>query len=129
MLNKFKSLNIFLKSSIISLFVSIVLYILTLPFIFYDLGEYSNGLLLGQFISYLFMFIIGLNDKYMDKKHTRFIVLTLIFRFVTLAIVMVIIGILYYKIHFRAFNLITVMGGYFIPLNILLIVSSVKRKE
>lgn len=129
MLNKFKSLNVFLKSAIISLLVSVVLYVLTLPFVFYDLGEYCNGLLLGQFISYLFMLIIGLNDKYMDEKHTKFIVLTLILRFVTLAIVMVVIGILYYKTRFRAFNLITVMGGYFIPLIVLLIVSSVKRKE
>ena len=125
-----QALNVFHRTFVISFVVSLVLFLLTIPFIFFDLAEIPFGLLLGEFISYLSYFVLGfvVKSKPVSKKSNSLIVTVLIVRVLILAIVSVGVAFLYYKYNHRIFNLFAVMGGYFIPL-IVLIILVIKEKK
>ena len=129
MLEKIRQSNIFIQSAFISLSIVLALYILLLPFLFISLGEYPNGLILGTLISVIFCFVLGINNKKVDKKHTKIIIVMLILRFVVLGIIMTLAGLLYYLANVRAFNLICIAGGYLIPIITVLILASKKGKD
>ena len=104
MLEKIRQSNIFIQSAFISLSIVLALYILLLPFLFISLGEYPNGLILGTLISVIFCFVLGINNKKVDKKHTKIIIVMLILRFVVLGIIMTLAGLLYYLANDSGFH-------------------------
>ena len=129
MINRIKSLNIFLRGFIYSSTLSLGLYILMIPMLFFKLGEYPNGLLLGEFISYAFCFFIGLFSNKLAKKSTVAIIVILVLRILVLGAVMFLVGYLYYEQNLHIFNLFTVTGGYFIPIIVIMIVALVERRR
>ena len=130
MKEKFQALNVFHKTFVISFIVSLGLFICMIPLIIFNWGEIPFGLLLGEFVSYLSYFVLGfvVKSKPTSKKSNSLIVTVLIVRVLILAIVSVGAAFLYYKYNHRIFNLFAVMGGYFIPL-IVLIILVIKEKK
>ena len=129
MINKIKSLNIFLRCFIYSGTLSLILYILMIPMLFFELGDYPNGLLLGEFISYLFCFFLGIFSNKLAKKNTIVIIVLLALRILVLGGLMYLVGWMYYSQGLHIFNLFTVTGGYFIPLIILFTLALVERRR
>ncbi len=129
MLKKINSWNIFLKGFLLSALTSFTIYLLMIPMLFFNLGEYPHGLLLGEFISYTFMFIIGLLSNKLKKTNTVIIIVILFSRLFILGGLMYLIGWMYYSQNIHIFNLFTVTGGYFIPLLIVLILASIERRK
>ena len=130
MKEKFQALNVFHRCFVISFIVSLGLFICMIPLIIFNWGEIPFGLLLGEFVSYLSYFVLGfvVKSKPTSKKSNSLIVTVLIVRVLILAIVSVGATFLYYKYNHRIFNLFAVMGGYFIPL-IVLIILVIKEKK
>ena len=129
MIEKFKNLSIFLQSFIISTFVCVLLFLLMIPLIIFNWGEISYGLVLGEFISFIFCLITGIFDS--SKKEIRnkgFLITMIILRLLVLGGVLLLVGYLYYTKGIHIFNIFAVVGGYFIPLVILIILALRERR-
>ena len=129
MKEKFQTLNIFHKTFILSFVFSLITFVLMIPLMIFNLGEIPFGLLLGEFISYLFCFVIGFieNKNPLTKKGLIPLVIVLSIRILVLAAASIFAAILYYQYNCHIFNVIAIIGGYFIPL-IILIVLMLKEK-
>ncbi len=129
MIEKFKNLSIFLQSFIISTFVCVLLFLLMIPLIIFNWGEISYGLALGEFISFIFCLITGIFDS--SKKEIRnkgFLITMIILRLLVLGGVLLLVGYLYYTKGIHIFNIFAVVGGYFIPLVILIVLALRERR-
>ena len=129
MIEKFKNLSIFLQSFIVSTFVCVLLFLLMIPLIIFNWGEISYGLALGEFISFIFCLITGIFDS--SKKEIRnkgFLITMIILRLLVLGGVLFLVGYLYYTKGIHIFNIFAVVGGYFIPLVILIILALRERR-
>ena len=129
MIEKFKNLSIFLQSFIMSTFVCVLLFLLMIPLIIFNWGEISYGLALGEFISFIFCLITGIFDS--SKKEIRnkgFLITMIILRLLVLGGVLLLVGYLYYTKGIHIFNIFAVVGGYFIPLVILIILALRERR-
>ena len=131
MKEKFQTLNIFHKTFILSFVFSLITFVLMIPLMIFNLGEIPFGLLLGEFISYMSYFVIGFIDKKnpISKKSNVPIVVVLILRFTLLAVISVLSALLYYRYNHHIFNVIAIIGGYFIPLIIFIVLIARDRKE
>ena len=131
MKEKLKSLNIFHRTFVISFFVSLLLFVLMIPFIIFNLGEIPFGLLVGEFISYMSYFVIGFIEKRnpITKPGSAPLIAVLIIRVSILALAIVLAALLYYHYNHHIFNVIAIAGGYFIPLVILIVIALKERKE
>ena len=129
MIEKFKNLSVFLQSFIISTFVCVLLFLLMIPLIVFNWVEISYGLALGEFISFIFCLITGIFDS--SKKEIRnkgFLITMIMLRLIVLAGVLLLVGYLYYTKGIHIFNIFAVVGGYFIPLIILMILAIRERR-
>ena len=131
MKEKKQALNVFYKTFFYSFIGSLVIFLLTIPFLFFDLGEITFGLLLGEFVSYMSYFAIGFIEKKnpITKLGTAPLIAVLIIRVTILALVIVVSALLYYQYNHHIFNVIAIAGGYLIPLVILIVVTLKERKE
>ena len=131
MKEKKQALNVFYKTFFYSFIGSLVIFLLTIPFLFFDLGEITFGLLLGEFVSYMSYFAIGFIEKKnpITKPGTAPLIAVLIIRVTILALVIVVSALLYYQYNHHIFNVIAIAGGYLIPLVILIVVALKERKE
>ena len=131
MKEKFQALNVFHRTFVISFIVSLGLFILMIPLLFFNLGEISFGLLLGEFVSYMSYFAIGFIEKKnpITKPGTAPLIAVLIIRVTILALVVVVSALLYYQYNHHIFNVIAIAGGYLTPLVILIVVALKERKE
>ena len=131
MKEKFKLLNIYQKTFIVSAFISLIIFILMIPLIIFGYGEYSFGLILGEFINYMSYMILGFIEKRnsTDKKITTLMVVTIILRIVILALVATLVGFMYYRHDIKVFNIFTLIGGYMIPLIVFIVISIKERNN
>ena len=129
MIEKFKNLSIFYRCFVISILVCVLLFLLMIPLIVFNWGEITYGLALGEFISFIFCLITGLfvsSKRAIDKKALLITMITL--RLIILAGVLFLVGYLYYSKGIHIFNIFAVVGGYFIPLSILMILALRERR-
>ena len=131
MKEKFKALSLYYKTFILSALISLILFLSMIPLIIYHHPDISVGLLFGEFINFASYFILGIieNKKYEDKKKTKLMVVIIISRFVILVASSIIFGFLYYRYDHHIFNIVALIGGYFIPLIIFIILNLLQRKE
>ena len=128
---KFQSLNIYHKTFVVSAGISLLVFFLLIPLFFFNLGEISFGLLIGEFVSFASYFVLGIfENKYpKEKRGITGMVTTLIIRVIILSIVCVLDGFLYYKLNQRIFNLFAIVGGYMIPLVVFIIFNILERRR
>ena len=123
----YRQLRLEYKVVVWSLIVICTLMLLAIPCYFFSLMEIPNGIALGGGIAVILYLILGLCDtEEKSKKSLVITVVILIIRFLIIGGLLFLVGWLYYKIGFKAFNIFAVAGGYFIPLPVHIIVS---RKE
>ena len=100
-----------------SLIAILGLFLLTIPCFFFSLMEIPQGILLGGMVGALVYIFLGLfNNENNPKKSLKITVVIIIIKFLVIAGVLFLVGWLYYGLGFKAFNIFAVMGGYFIPL-------------
>ena len=110
-----------------SLIVICSLIVLTIPCYFFSLMEIPNGIALGGGIAVILYLILGLCDsEEKSKKSLVITVIILVVRFLIISGLLFLVGWLYYRVGFKAFNIFAVAGGYLIPLPVHMIVG---RKE
>lgn len=123
----YRQLRLEYKVVVWSLIVICTLMLLAIPCYFFSLMEIPNGIALGGGIAVILYLILGLCDtEEKSKKSLIITVIVLIIRFLIIGGLLFLVGWLYYRIGFKAFNIFAVAGGYFIPLPVHIIVS---RKE
>ncbi len=123
----YRQLRLEYKVVVWSLIVIGTLMLLAIPCYFFSLMEIPNGVALGGGIAVILYLILGLCDtEEKSKKSLVITVVILIIRFLIIAGLLFLVGWLYYKIGFKAFNIFAVAGGYLIPLPVHMIVG---RKE
>ena len=130
MKEKLESLNVFHRTFVISFFVSLLLFVLMIPLMIFNLGEIPFGLVVGEFISYMSYFVIGFieNKNPITKSGSAPLIAVLIIRVTILALITVLSALLYYRYNHHIFNVIAIVGGYLIPLVILIILVLKERK-
>jgi len=128
---KFHSLNIYFKTFILAVIFSFFSFILLLPLAIFGWMEIPLGLIVGEVISFTSYLVFGLVDKrgVNDKKSNRMIVAVLIVRVLLLAIVSTLSALLYYYFNHHIFNVFAIIGGYFIPLIIFIVLALLERKK
>ena len=86
--------------------------------------EIPQGIALGGMVSVIIYLLLGLfNNPDKPKKSMVVTTVIIIIRLLVIAGILFLVGWLYYGLGFKAFNIFAVMGGYFIPLavNIILV--------
>lgn len=131
MKEKLLALNVFHRTFVISFIVSLLLFVLMIPLMIFNLGEIPFGLLLGEFISYMSYFVIGfiIKSNPNQKSSNIALVIVLVVRVLILAGISVLSALLYYRLNHHIFNVIAIIGGYLIPLIVLIVIMLKERKE
>ena len=123
----YRQLRLEYKVVVWSLIVIFSLILLAIPCYFFNLMEIPNGIALGGGIAVILYLILGLCDtEEKSKKSLVITVIVLTIRFLLIGGLLFLVGWLYYKVGFTAFNIFAVAGGYLIPLPVHIIVN---RKE
>ena len=105
-----------------SLITIISLFILTIPFFFFSLMEIPQGIVLGGLIGVIVYLFLGLaNNQDSPKKSMVITIVIIAIKLLVIAGILFLVGWLYYGVGIKAFNIFAVMGGYFIPLAIQII--------
>lgn len=123
MKNWFKELNTYYKVSLLTSLALVAVILLTSPFYFFSLIEIPNGILVGGLVGIICYLVLGLITN--SNKGIKMVV-TIIFQIVRYLIIGAAIALtsyLYFKLNMKMFNPLAVMGGYFICLIVLVIVS------
>ena len=102
--------------------------ILLIPCFFFSLMEIPQGIALGGIVGIIIYLFLGLFNNNVDpKKAMRITVVIIIVKALVITGLLFLIGWLYYGIGFKAFNIFALMGGYFIPLVIHIILVEKER--
>ncbi len=93
------------------------LFLLTIPCYFFSLMEIPQGIALGGLVGVIIYLFLGLfNNPDKPKKSMTITIVIIVIRLLVVAGILFLVGWLYYGLGFKAFNIFAVMGGYFIPL-------------
>lgn len=126
----YSNLNIYHRSAFLSVVLSLILFILSIPLIVFNLGDISYGFVLGVVFTSLFYFFIGLGDKYELKNKKTYISITMsILRLVFIILFSFLLGYIYYELNIKIFNVFAFIGGYFFTTVVYLIISIKGKKE
>lgn len=126
----FLQLNQYYKVAFLSLCCSLIIFLLFIPFYFFELNEIPQGFILGAITGIIPYFLYGLIENKERKNKTNKLAITLmIFRFLLIGVVIVLAAVLYYKLDAKIFNVFAVVGGYFVTLILLMIVFLVGKKH
>lgn len=107
-----------------SLITVLGLFILTIPCFFFSLMEIPQGIALGGLVGVIIYLFLGLfNNPEKPMKSMKITIVILVVKLLIITGILFLVGLLYYGLGFKAFNIFAVMGGYFIPLavNIVLV--------
>ena len=103
-------------------------FLLCIPFYFFSLMEIPQGILLGGGISILIYLILGLcNNPEKPKKSLVITFVIIAIRLLVIGGILFLVGWLYYQMNVKAFNIFAVMGSYFVPIIINIILAKKER--
>lgn len=126
MITWYKKLDVYIKSCLLTILITLIVFLGCIPLYFYNLGEVPNGIAISGTICGL-LFLL-----YEIGKSTPILNLTIfinIVRFV-LAVAMLFLAVfLYYKLDIRIFNVFAVVGTFFISTIIFVILSYLENRN
>lgn len=123
-------LSINLKTVVLSIGAVLFVYLCLIFGYFIDLKDIPNGLLLGGIVGIAGFLLMSLADK-LDEDKTKpiFAIIFIIIRFILIGAIIVLVALMNYRWNINLFNIFAVVGGYFIPLVINIIVYVAERKN
>ena len=128
MKNWYTKLSIAYKATFVSFIASIVVYLALIFAYFIDKSDIPNGLILGGGLGVLSYLLIGVVEKYDEKRQKPVLtVVVTILRYIAASIILSALS--YYKWGYKIFNLFSLVGGYLIPLIVYIIITLVERKN
>ncbi|MCR5505732.1 MAG: hypothetical protein K6F07_01905 [Bacilli bacterium] len=132
MLKFYRETNVYFKTVIWTLLVTVTLVVVCIPFFFFKLQEIPYGIALGGLVGTLYYIAAGFNQRgEYQKKYMVWDFILLALRLIIFAGALVGLALLYYKANARMFNVFAFTGGYFISLlvHVILVKRQTKRGE
>ena len=123
-------LNIYFKTVLWTIIITLGVTICLIPLFFFNLMEIPLGILLGGLFGTLYYFIAGFNQREEYSKKVMVLdVVILILRFLVFAGVMVGLTWLYYKSNIHIFNVYGFAGAYLLSLFVFILISGKESKK
>ena len=130
MLKFYREANVYFKTAIITILVTIALVVLLIPLFFFKLQEIPYGIALGGLFGSLYYIFAGFNQREEYTKKALVIdVILLSLRITLFAGALVGLALLYYKVGAHMFNVFAFTGGYLISTLVQIILVKTKGKE
>ena len=126
----FNKLSGSFKTAVLSLLVTIIIFLGLIFGYFINQPDLPNGVLAGGLLGSISYLLIGIAEKIDEKK--RLPIWTIIFtviRFILIAALVVISAYLQFKLGYKAMNVFAVVGGYAISLIICIVISLIEKKH
>ena len=126
----YRQLNIYFKTVLWTIIITLGVTICLIPLFFFNLMEIPLGILLGGLFGTLYYFIAGFNQREeYSKKGMVLDVVILILRFLVFAGAMVGLTWLYYKSNIHIFNVYGFAGAYLLSLFVFILISGKESKK
>ena len=121
MISKLGKYNIYYKCSILSGFFLALISLGLIPLYFFSLKEIPLGILLGGGLGIISYLIVGILE---DKRSTgyKWAVVVSIVRYFVFALLLLLLGLCYYKWEIKIFNIFGFVGGYLLVTIIFVII-------
>lgn len=130
MKNWYIKLSTTYKATLVSFVAVITIYLCLIFGYFTNHPDIPNGLILGGGIGVISYLALALVEKHDKQKDTLVLtIIVTIVRYLLLAAALVLSALAKYKWDTVIFNLLTIMGGYLIPLVTYLVFTLVERKN
>ena len=120
----FNKLSSSFKTAVLSLLVTIVIFLGLIFGYFINQPDLPNGILAGGLLGSLSYLLIGIAERIDEKKRLPIwtIVFTII-RFILIAALVAVSAYLQFKLGYKVMNVFTVVGGYAISLIIYIVIT------
>jgi len=129
MKERYLKLNIYYQVSLWSLISLFLLLVMTSWLFFVGYIDIPLGIILGGLIGVASYFILALIDKKELEKHHSFgSIIVAIGRILLLLVAMIVAAYLSYQLNIKVLNIFAIMGGYLLPLIVLLILTLKKKR-
>ena len=129
-MDKIKKLSLVKKSLLLSILITILAFVFTIPLFFFNLLEIPLGILLGGIGCIISLSLFTIKENSLDKH--SLMILTII-NIVLMSIIhdscLILAGCLYYLCDLHIFNVFATFGASFIGLLSLVIISLISKKE
>lgn len=126
----FNKLSSSFKTAVLSLLVTIIIFLGLIFGYFINQPDLPNGVLAGGMLGSISYLLIGIAERIDEKK--RLPIWTIIFtviRFLLIAALVVISAYLQFKLGYKVMNVFAVVGGYAISLIIYIVISLIEKKH
>ena len=126
----FNKLSNSFKTAVLSLLVTIIVFLGLIFGYFINQPDLPNGILAGGLLGSLSYLLIGIAEKIDEKKRLPIwtIVFTII-RFILIAALVAVSAYLQFKLGYKVMNVFTVVGGYAISLIIYIVITLLEKKH
>ena len=126
----YRRLNIYFKTVLWTIIITLGVTICLIPLFFFNLMEIPLGILLGGIFGSLYYLIAGFNQREeYSKKGMILDVVTIILRFALFAGAVIGLTLLYYKANIHLFNVYGFAGAYLLSLFAFIIISGKESKK
>ena len=130
MIRFLRETNVYFKTAIWTILVTLGITVLLIPLFFFKLQEIPFGILLGGLFGSLYYIFAGFNQREEYTKKALVIdVVLLVLRLLLFAGALAGLALLYYKVGAHMFNVFAFTGGYLISLLVQIILLKTKGKE
>ena len=118
------------KATVLSLLVTVIVFLGLLFGYFINQPDLPNGVLAGGMLGSVSYLLVGIADKIDEKKRVPvWTIIFTVFRFILIAALVVVSALLQFKLGYKVMNVFTVLGGYFITLIIYIVISLKEKKH
>ena len=129
MKERYLKLNIYYQVSLWSLISLFLLLVMTSWLFFVGYLDIPLGIVLGGLIGTTSYFVLALIDKKeLETHHSIGSIIVAIARLLALLAAMLLAAFLYYQLNIKILNIFAIMGGYLLPLIVLLILTLQKKR-
>jgi len=129
MKERYLKLNIYYQVSLWSLISLFLLLVMTSWLFFVGYLDIPLGIVLGGLIGTTSYFVLALIDKKeLETHHSIGSIIVAIARLLALLAAMLLAAYLYYQLNIKILNIFAIMGGYLLPLIVLLILTLQKKR-
>ncbi|MFA6675529.1 MAG: hypothetical protein WCS49_01445 [Bacilli bacterium] len=129
MKERYLKLNIYYQVSLWSLISLFLLLVMTSWLFFVGYLDIPLGIVLGGLIGTTSYFVLALIDKKeLETHHSIGSIIVAIARVLALLAAMLLAAYLYYQLNIKILNIFAIMGGYLLPLIVLLILTLQKKR-
>lgn len=127
-MSKIRPIKNFTLVALIVYLFSLIALLCTLPFFFLQRADIPLGIVLGGIVIGSLYLLGGFAEKNDDSKHRiRFTIISIIVRFVTTAVVSVVISLMYFLWDIPLFNIFSFIAVYLVSIVVTIVVNIIRK--